>query len=172
MRVVIDTREQRPYSFTAWPEVEIIQGSLQTGDYSLAGLTDRAALERKSLDDLAGTLTSGRERFAAECQRGRGLDLFGLVIEGSLDDILSHRYQSRAKPQSLIQTLATWSVRYGFTVWFAGNRQGGELLVYSILQKYLRDAQGRFDAIIKAHGNFSGDGQMGAPPLTPGGEAL
>jgi ERCC4-type nuclease len=119
----------------------------------LAGLGDLVALERKSLDDLAGTLTSGRERFAAECQRGRGLDLFGLVIEGSLDDILRHRYQSRVNPRSLIQTLAAWSVKYGFAVWFAGNRQGGELLVYSLLQKYLRDAQGRLEAIIKAHGS-------------------
>jgi ERCC4-type nuclease len=153
MKIIIDTREQRPYSFTAWPDAEVMQGSLSTGDYSLAGLTDRVALERKSLDDLAGTLTNGRERFAAECQRGRGLDLFGLVIEGSLDDILGHRYKSRVAPQSLIQTLAAWSVRYRFAVWFAGNRQGGELMVYSILQKYLRDAVGRLDALVKAHGH-------------------
>jgi ERCC4-type nuclease len=152
MKIVIDSREQRPYSFSAWPEVEVFQGSLQTGDYSLAGLTDRAALERKSLDDLAGTLTAGRERFAAECQRGRGLDLFGLVIEGTLDDIMSHHYQSRVQPQSLVQTLAAWSVRYGFSVWFAGDRQKGEFLVYSILQKYLREARLRLEAIVKAHG--------------------
>jgi ERCC4-type nuclease len=150
VRITIDSREQLPYTFAAWPEVEVETGSLATGDYSLAGLADRAALERKSLDDLAGTLTAGRERFAAECQRGRGLDLFGLVIEGSLYDILSHRYQSRANPQSLIQTLAAWSVRYGFAVWFAGNRQGGELLVFSLLQKYLRDARNRLESITKA----------------------
>jgi ERCC4-type nuclease len=151
VRVIIDSREQRPYSFTAWPEVEVFQGTLQTGDYSLVGLTDRVALERKTLDDLTQTLTAGRERFAAECQRGRGLDLFGLVIEASLDDILGHRYQSRVAPQSLVQTLAAWSVRYGFSVWFSSNRQGGELMVYSLLQKYLREARGRLDAIIKAH---------------------
>jgi len=152
VKIVIDSREQRPYSFSAWPDVKVLQGSLQTGDYSLAGLTDRVALERKSLDDLAGTLTAGRERFAAECQRGRGLDLFGLVIEGSLDDILGHNYQSRVLPQSLVQTLAAWSVRYGFSVWFAGNRQGGELMVHSLLAKYLREVWGRLDALVKAHG--------------------
>ena len=156
MRVVIDSREQRPYTFAAWPEVGVEVAALSVGDYSLGGLTDRVGLERKSLDDLTGTLTSGRERFAAECQRGRGLDLFGLVVEGTLDDILNHRYQSRVNPQSLVQTLAAWSVRFGFSVWFCGNRQGGELMVYSLLSKYLREVRGRLDAIVKTHGQEEG----------------
>ena len=151
MRVLIDSREQRPYTFFTWPEVSVEVVALPVGDYSLAGLSDRVALERKSLDDLAQTLTAGRERFAAECQRGRGLDLFGLVIEGTVDDVLRGRYQSRANPKSIAQTLIAWSIRFDFTVWFAGNRQNGELMVYSILSKYLREAQTRHKAILDAH---------------------
>lgn len=114
MRIIQDSREQAPYAFNspryAGAVVEV--GTLQTGDYSLAGLTDRIALERKSLSDLTGTLTAGRERFQRECERGRGLEYFGLIIEASMDDVRRHTYRSQMTPQSLLQTLAAWSIRY------------------------------------------------------------
>ena len=92
MRIVQDSREQAPYAFNApkYAGVTVEVGTLQTGDYSLHGLTDRIALERKSLSDLCGTLTAGRERFKRECERGRGLEYFGLVIESSMDDVRRH----------------------------------------------------------------------------------
>ena len=52
MKIIIDTREQAPFTFrhermgaTTEP------GTLAVGDYSLAGLEDRVAVERKSLPD-------------------------------------------------------------------------------------------------------------------------
>jgi ERCC4-type nuclease len=118
----------------------------------LHGLQDRIALERKSLDDLTGTLTKGRERFERECERGRGMDYFGLIVESSLEDVCGHRYQSQMTPQSLLQSLAAFSVRYGLHVHWCGNRAGGEYMVYSLLSKYLREAENRLAGIIKAHG--------------------
>ena len=86
MKIIQDSREQAPYAFNAprYAGTVVEVGTLQTGDYSLHGLTDRIALERKSLSDLCGTLTAGRERFKRECERGRGLEYFGLVIEASM----------------------------------------------------------------------------------------
>jgi ERCC4-type nuclease len=132
--------------------VEITVGTLQTGDYSLVGLEGHIAVERKSFDDLTSTLTKGRERFARECERGRGLDFFALVVEASLEDVRRHSYQSRMTPQSLLQTLAAFTIRYGLHVVWCGNRAGGEYWTYSLLNKYLREAQKRLDGIIKAHG--------------------
>lgn len=155
MKIVIDTREQTPYQFTgkgyAGTVVEV--GTLQTGDYSLHGLTAHIALERKSLDDLTGTLTKGRERFQRECERGRGLEYFGLIIEASMEDVARHRYQSQMTPQSLLQTLAAWSIRYGLHVHWCGSRAGGEYMVFSLLQKYLREQETRLAALMKAHGD-------------------
>lgn len=154
MRIIQDSREQAPYAFPAsrYADVAVEAGALQTGDYSLYGLTDRIAIERKSLSDLTGTLTSGRDRFQRECERGRGLEYFGLVIEASMEDVRRHNYQSRMTPQSLLQTLAAYSVRYGLHIHWCGGREGGEYMTFSLLQKYLREQQTRLAALVKAHG--------------------
>lgn len=57
--VIIDTREQLPYNFT----FESTRATLKTGDYSLAGLESVVSIERKSLDDFVGCITTGRDRF-------------------------------------------------------------------------------------------------------------
>lgn len=71
MKILIDTREQAPYSFQGkyYQDVKIEHGTLQSGDYSLAGLTDKIAVERKELPDLIQCL--GREEIALkESYRG------------------------------------------------------------------------------------------------------
>ncbi len=155
MIILVDSREQCPYTFQP-PRYEgatVETATLQTADYSLRGLEDRIGLERKSLDDLTGTLTKGRERFTRECERGRAFDYFGLIIEASLEDVRSHSYRSQMTPQSLLQTLAAFSVRYGLHVHWCGNRAGGEYMTFSLLQKYLREAETRLAALVKAHGS-------------------
>ena len=57
MKILCDTREQSPYTFDRYQGVTVERAALQTCDYSLAGLHDHIGLERKSLDDLTGTLT-------------------------------------------------------------------------------------------------------------------
>lgn len=158
MRIIQDSREQTPYAFNApkYAGVTVEVGTLQTGDYSLHGLADRIALERKSLSDLTGTLTTGRERFQRECERGRGLEYFGLVIEASMDDVRRHNYRSQMTPQSLLQTLAAWSIRYGLHVHWCGSREGGEYMVHSLLEKFLKEQQTRLAALVRAHGEQEG----------------
>ena len=53
MLIVVDTREQTPFEFRHEKyETTTKQGTLSVGDYSLAGLEDKVAVERKSLPDL------------------------------------------------------------------------------------------------------------------------
>lgn len=155
MIIFYDTREQAPYQFTRYPDVTVLAGTLTTTDYTLQGLQDRIGLERKSLSDLTGTLTSGRNRFQRECERGRGLEYFGLIVEASMEDVRTHNYRSQMTPQSLLQTLAAYSVRYGLHVHWCGCREGGEYMVYSLLGKFLREAENRLKEIVKAHGESS-----------------
>ena len=154
MKIIQDSREQIPYAFNAprYAGTVVEVGTLSVGDYSLHGLEDRIAIERKSLADLCGTLTSGRERFRRECERGRGLEYFGLVIEASMDDVRRHNYRSAMTPQSLLQTLAAWSVRYGLHVHWCGSREGSEYLTHSLLEKFLKEQQTLLAALVKAHG--------------------
>ncbi len=151
MKIIIDSREQNPYTFTKQQYNGAIttQATLQTGDYSLAGLENLIALERKSLDDLTGTLTTGRERFIRECERGAGLEYFGLIIEASLDDIKNHNYRSKMTPQSLLQSLASFSVKYGLHIHFTGSREGGEYLTYSLLEKFITAKQKQLKTILQ-----------------------
>jgi ERCC4-type nuclease len=68
--IVIDNREQEPLPFT---RLKSIRGTLYSGDYSVGGLEEHFAVERKSLDDMANCCLSGnRDRFERELHRLRG----------------------------------------------------------------------------------------------------
>lgn len=84
MKIIIDTREQAPFAFRhERMDATTEPGTLAVGDYSLAGLEDRVAVERKSLPDLVMCLGRERERFERELARGAALDAFAVVCEGS-----------------------------------------------------------------------------------------
>ena len=84
MKIIIDTREQRPFDFLSQNgDIEVVKGTLSLGDYSLAGLTDRVAVERKSLADLVMCLGTERERFQRELMRAAALEAFCVVVEAS-----------------------------------------------------------------------------------------
>ena len=106
---IIDTREQTPLSFSLPTE----RGTLTTGDYSIKGLERYIAIERKSIDDLTGSLQGqNRERFERELSRGRGLEYFALAIEADLAEIAGGGYRSKMNPRSVVQSLFAFSVRY------------------------------------------------------------
>ncbi len=135
--IKIDTREQRPYKFSVPSEF----GKLDTGDYSISGLEDCIAVERKTMDDLIGSISSGRERFERELLRGKALDYFALVIEGNLSDMSEHRYRSKMLPQAVIQSLIAFSVRYRLPVFFCESREYGQRITESLLCKYVRELE-------------------------------
>jgi len=83
--------EQKPYTFNPFRKwfAEIEFKKLRFGDYSIAGLEDRVAVERKSLQDLFNSCSpcSARESFVRSCDRLSKLDFAALVIEGSITRI-------------------------------------------------------------------------------------
>ena len=144
MIIVIDTREQAPLPFTLPTE----RGTLATGDYSIKGLEDYIAIERKSIDDLVACLKNGnRERFERELSRGRSLDYFALVLECDLALLADHQYQSLMNPKSVIQSVITFSVRYKLPVFFCENRQYCARMVESLLQKYVREIEKKLNLL-------------------------
>lgn len=142
LTIKIDSREQRPYEFK---NTEV--GTLQTGDYSIQGLENYIAIERKELNDLIGCLTTGRERFKRELYRGRALEYFALVVEASLSDIVSGKYRSKMNPEAAMQSLIAFSIRYRLPVWFAENRELSQHVTESLLSKYAKEIERRYQAI-------------------------
>ena len=135
MRLIVDSREQRPFTFKNY-DAQIERGTLPTGDYSIPAFEDRVAIERKSLDDLIACLSHDRERFERELCRARALDYFAVVVEAQWLDVLRGSYRSRMRSEAAIESVASFSTRYRTPFLFCGNRQGGERMTYSLLAKY------------------------------------
>lgn len=149
MRVVVDTREQAPYSF-AKQEAEVMRATLPAGDYSLPGFEDRVAVERKSVNDLMGCLTKDRARFERELAKLRAYEVSAVVVEASMQDIAEGRYRSEMKPHAALQSLLAFMCRYRIPFIFAGSREGGEYVTFWLLSKHLREIEERYRAATKA----------------------
>lgn len=156
MRIIVDSREQTPYTFKGYP-VEVIPGTLATGDYSLFGF-DRPqggiAIERKSLSDLMGALTHDRERFFRELDRLYAFRAAALVIESPLLYIRTHNYRSQITPEAAEQSLVSIMAKYRLPVFFARDRLDGERFVYNFLRHFQRQAEEHYKALtVETAGN-------------------
>lgn len=84
-QIVVDSREQNPFKFEYYP---VIESKLEYGDYALHP-NNRLAVERKSLNDLFGTLSGGKERFEREVGRAAKSDGYiVVVVESTLNNLL------------------------------------------------------------------------------------
>jgi ERCC4-type nuclease len=117
--IAIDSREKEPLKFT---RLQAVERALFTGDYSIMGLEEEFAVERKSLDDLVNCcLSSNRDRFEHELHRLRGYFFKRLLIIGSREDIAAGLYHLRIAPKAVLATLAAFEVRYSIPVIFCSS---------------------------------------------------
>jgi DNA excision repair protein ERCC-4 len=125
--IVVDTREQEPLAFQ---RLASVRGTLQTGDYSVAGLEDLFSVERKTVPDLVGCcMGDNRERFERELHRLRGYRFKRLLVVGSEFEILAGQYHSNIKPQAVMATLCAFEVRYDIPVVFVPSPGDGARLI-------------------------------------------
>ncbi len=149
-RIVLiqDTREQLGWMNLF--ESRCIDGTLAVGDYSVLGLETQVGVERKSLPDLIGSLTKGRERFERELTKARGYQRFFVLIEGDARDILSGNYgRSQANPKSIWESIAALSVRFCPFI-FAGDRGTAARMCESLLLKFCRENYRNIEKMEKA----------------------
>jgi len=135
--VVVDSREQEPYSFD--PEkITAVRKALPAGDYSLAGLEDRVAVERKSLPDFVTTVIRGRKRFHRELQKLAAFEAACVVVECNFRDLVDGRYRSDAHPHAMIATVVSIVVDFGVPVFFCSDRQAACRFVEEYLIRFHR----------------------------------
>ena len=137
LRVLVDSREKRPYDFAGYG-CTCEKSGLKIGDYSVAGLEDSLAIERKALDDLIACTIDSRSRFVRELVKARGLKCFAVVVEASLQAVASGQYRSAIKPHAVLQSIFSMQVKYGVPFVFAGDRHAGEYVTFSLLEKYAK----------------------------------
>lgn len=145
--IIVDTREQYPWTFhnlttmTYRFHVSSSRGTLKQGDYAIEGMESMLAIERKSMEDLFGTLSTGRDRFARELERIQQDHRMGaVVVEASWEMISSpQRYRSnwRSKllPQSVVGTVQSWMIRYPRVHWcFLPTRSEAEWMAFQLMR--------------------------------------
>lgn len=124
--VLVDTREQKPFPLHArhpnWIGGEH-RATLKTGDYSVAGMEDLLALERKSLCDLVACTVTGRSRFIRMCGRLARFRWKAILVEATLEDIKRGFYNddlpSRVHPNAVCGTFDAIEAKFGIPVIYA-----------------------------------------------------
>jgi ERCC4-type nuclease len=146
--IVIDSREQAPYSFRGLIAdarhkrrpliVRTEIRGLASGDYSLAGHEDQIAVERKSLDDLYATLGQGRERFERELVRLNELAFAAVVIEAGWSAIVGQPpAHSKLSPKSVYRSVIAWQQRFPKVHWWpCDTRTFAERTTFRILERF------------------------------------
>lgn len=138
--VVVDTREQEPYSFAA-ERFDTIRHALPAGDYSLAGFETDVAVERKTLEDFVHTVIRERDRFRAEILKLSTYSFACVVVEANVEDVLSGAYPSGAHPSSVLGAALSIIIDYGVPVYFCSNRQVACRFTCELLLRYFRRTQ-------------------------------
>jgi ERCC4-type nuclease len=97
------------------------------------GFEDFIAIERKSASDFARLHRGATRTVRAELERMRAIPYAALVIEASLAEVLTGC--GGLHPNSVIGTIAAWTMRYRLPILFADNRKLAETLTARLLVK-------------------------------------
>lgn len=145
--VVIDQREQAPFGFrnirasaangNAPIAVPTDTTLLATGDYSIAGLEAFVTVERKSVSDLVGTLTAGRERFEDELERASKMECAWVVVEGGWPEIMQRIAERKVAAKSITGSMIAWQMRYPTIHWWTcADRRMAEVITFRLLERF------------------------------------
>lgn len=137
MKIIVDSREQTPWSFDFYPQIETVSKKLETGDYSIEGLEDKFTIDRKAcVAEIANNIGIDKKRFEAELERMLKIKYTFLICEFSIDDVLKYPLGSnipksqigkvRINGKFILKTLYGYRDKYGIQIEFCGNREKAE----------------------------------------------
>ena len=145
LEILVDAHERYPYTF-AGQQVTTVKKALACGDYGVTiNGTLVASVERKSLADLIGSLTSGRLRYAmAELA---GLPRAAVVVEDRYPRIFG---QQLVRPALVADGLAELQVRVpGVPIVFCDSRKLAEEWTYRWLAAAYTWALDELPAVVR-----------------------
>jgi len=152
LTAIIDTREQAPLDLSP---LHTIAGTLATGDYSVCGLEQVVAIERKSLPDLLACVGRERARFDREVHRLAAYPVRALVIESTWPEIERGDWRGAVKPAAVLGSLVGWSAT-GLPLFMAGDHaRAGKLvarLLYVTAKRRWREARALVAAALDGNG--------------------
>lgn len=139
--ITTDTREQLFLDFTKFRGVSSVRGTLKTGDYSIQGYEDQITFERKSVQDLVGTLTSGHSRFLREMERMRSFKAKYILIEHTPDILYNYcaKHGWQRKFNTIIQSLLAYACHYQVRVRFCKDREDMAEYIVKKAREFLKE---------------------------------
>lgn len=130
--VVIDTREQTPWTFP--DKIKTIRRGIHFGDYTLDGLDEIVAIERKSPMDMIGCVGQSRDRFEKHLYGLADRPFAHVIIECSLSVLCSICEQKTSVGvSSLMGSIVSWSEATGVHFWTPDDRRFATALALRIL---------------------------------------
>lgn len=125
MIIITDSREQLNLDFSRFKNVESVRAKLDAGDYSVIGYENKISFERKSIQDLVGTLVGGHQRFLRELERMKSYKEKYILVEHSPTILYSYcvKHGWENKFNTIIQSLLAYACHYGIRVRFCKNRE-------------------------------------------------
>ena len=127
MILIQDTREQLALDFSGIEGIEKVEEmALSYGDYNAIchGRPVPIFFERKGLQDLFGTMTSGYDRFKKEMARAKEANVkLILIVEGSYTDVWNGIEYSQFSGDSMIKKLHMLQVRYDLETVYCESRR-------------------------------------------------
>lgn len=134
LHVVIDTREKTGKGWTFEPkQVSVVRKALPSGDYSVVGLEDRVALERKTLGDLVQTVIHDWLRFRKELNRLSAFDVAAICVEANIGQVYRHEYESDALPASILGRVNGIFLDHGIPVFWWEDRKFASDMAHRLL---------------------------------------
>jgi hypothetical protein len=145
--VIKDTREQDGYYFSKYGNcLGMVEQKLDTGDYAVQGLEDKACIERKgSIEELAINLGQKKHAFLNEVERMKEFPHKFLILEFNLEDLIGFPQNSRIPEKNkasvkitgkyMIKCLMEFQIHDNIHVLFCGNKHNAFLTASSILKR-------------------------------------
>lgn len=151
--IIIDTREQKPWYF---PNYTTANKKLDTGDYSIEGLEDVLAIERKkSVSEIANNITE--KRFKDVLERLKNTKYAFMLMEFDLKDVMNfpigsnvpQRVWSKLRISSnfIIKNLVEFQTQYNINLLFCGSPSNAAKMATSILRNIYEKEGNNQDSI-------------------------
>ena len=176
--VIIDTREQKPLDLGGYPHLRTLRAKLWPGDYSLQAASRFVAIERKSVNDLIGTMCTGYAGIGATSPKRFDCELLGLggiirlggramiLVEPDMPGITAEKqiseglYQSAIPPAKILAFIDTIRNGWKIPVLLANSRQHAADIVAAMISLADKEKQSRRDFERKWR-------DLTAPPIMP-----
>lgn len=145
--IIVDTREQKPWQFA---HQATANHKLDTGDYSIEGLQNILAIERKrNVAEFANNITE--KRFIDVIDRLSKIKHSYLLFEFNMDSIMNYPIGSdipkrlwnkiRISPAFILKHIIDLQVDHNIKILFCGNSANAEKVALSIMRKVYKTEQ-------------------------------